>query len=339
VRTPHDGFGLRLTLFAVAAYGISWTLWFCAPLVAEDLGAGGTLDALASFGPAVAAILFVPRPGPTPSPRRPGRSARIVVPLLVLGVSLLVLSARWTETRTPLAATLLAALTVLPAAIMWLSTSRDPAFRGLLGSLSVPRSPLWTYAVALAAFPLLSVAGSAVIVALGGDVGAAPQIVREGWTSLVLVFVATLLHGGPLGEETGWRGWAVPALQKRFSPLLTSLFVGLLWGFWHLPLHLRGVYDVSMGSGLAGFALRIASSCLLAVVFTWLYNRSRGGLLVVILLHTSVNNTSGFWLPVNMGLTVLLILTAGVLVVLDRMWERRRMPRTGETLVPPASGP
>ncbi|MGZ8804461.1 MAG: CPBP family intramembrane glutamic endopeptidase [Microbacterium sp.] len=330
MRTPRDGIGLRLALFAVAAYAISWTLWFCAPLVG-DPGAAGALDALATFGPALAAILLVPRPGPRGAPTRPGRSARIVVPLLVLGVSLLVLSARWNETRTLLAATLLAALAVLPAAIVWLSMSRDTAWRGLLGSLSVPRSPPWTYAVALAAFPALSVTGSAVISALGGDVGATPQIVREGWTSLVLVFVATLLYGGPLGEEIGWRGWVVPALQKRFSPLLTSLFVGLLWGLWHLPLHLRGVYDASMGSGLGGLALRIASSCLLAVVFTWLYNRSRGGLLVVVLLHTSVNNTSGYWLPVNIGLTVALLVMAGALVVIDRMWERPRMPRPGGT--------
>ncbi len=334
----RGGLGLRVALFAAAAYGISWTLWFCAPLIVGDPGAGGTLDALATFGPAFAAMMLVPRPGPAHAPARPGRGPRVVVPLLVAGASLLVLSGRWAETRTLLAATLLAVLTALPAAIVWLSMSRATAWRGLLGSLSVPRSPLWTYAVALAAFPLMSVAGSAVIAALGGDVGAAAQIVREGWTSLVLVFVATLLYGGPLGEEIGWRGWLVPSLQTRFSPLLTSLFVGLLWGFWHLPLHLRGVYDASMGSGITGFGLRIASSCLLAVVFTWLYNRSRGGLLVVVLLHTSVNNTSGYWLPVNIGLTVALVITAGVLVVLDRMWERPRMPRPG-SIQPSASVP
>ena len=130
--------------------------------------------------------------------------------------------------------------------------------------------------------------------------------------------------------------------RRRFSPLLTSLFVGLLWGFWHLPLHLRGVYDASMGSGIAGFALRIASSCLLAVVFTWLYNRSRGGLLVVVLLHTSVNNTSGYWLPVNIGLTVGPPRHGGALVVLDRMWERPRMPQSrrhpGHRRPPPDRG-
>jgi len=77
-----------------------------------------------------------------------------------------------------------------------------------------------------------------------------------------------------------------------------------------------------MGNGIAGVALRIASSCLLAVLFTWLYNRSRGGLLAVILLHTSVNNTSGYWLPVNAGLTIVLLLVAVIVVLTDRMYAR-----------------
>ena len=51
-------------------------------------------------------------------------------------------------------------------------------------------------------------------------------------------------------------------------------------------------------------------------------DRSRGGLLVVILLHTSVNNTSGYWLPVNIGLTAVLLVIAILMVVTDRMYVR-----------------
>lgn len=321
---------LRLAGFTIAAYGISWALWSSAPLFAGVPGAAGTLDALATFGPAIAAILVARGSPRADASRRPGRGVRVLVPLAVLGVSVIVLAGGWSTTQSPVAATLLAVLTVLPAVIAWASTSRDGAMRGLLGSLTAPGSPWWTYLAALAAFPILSVVGTLLVSAAGASTGAAAGVAGDAWTGVLLVFAATLLYGGPLGEEIGWRGWAVPTLQRRFSPLLTSLFVGLLWGFWHLPLHLRGVYDASMGDGLAGFALRIASSCLLAVVFTWLYNRSRGGLLVVVLLHTSVNNTSGYWLPVNVGLTVVLLVTAGILVVADRMWERPRMPSPDE---------
>ena len=120
------------------AYGISWTLWLSAPLVAGDPGAAETLDSLATFGPALAATCS----SRTGSPSRaggPGRG-RIVVPLLVAGRERARAAARWAETRTLLAATLLAVLTALPAALVWLSRSRATAWRALLGSLSVPRS-------------------------------------------------------------------------------------------------------------------------------------------------------------------------------------------------------
>jgi membrane protease YdiL (CAAX protease family) len=236
--TP-DGLGRRVLLFAVLAYGISWTLWLLAPLPDGEPGATGTLDALATFGPAVAALLLSRR-GWRSAPAA-GRFARVLIPLLALGVSILVLAPQWQSTTTPFAASLLIVLTLLPAALAWLATSVDVGWRDLLGSLSAPRSPGWTYVVALAAVPVLSAIGTVVVAALGGQVGGPAQIVVAGAQGIVLVFAATLLYGGPLGEEIGWRGWAVPALQQRFSPLLTSLFVGLLWGIWHLPLHLRGV--------------------------------------------------------------------------------------------------
>ncbi len=324
--------GVGLLLFAAVAYGVSWSLWFAASLTAADPDASGALDALATFGPAMAALVLSRR-GPAGRAelveprRRRRRTVRVVLTLVVLGVGVLVLVPRWTPALSAPAAILLAVLGVLPAALVWLSMSDVPGWRDLLGGLTRPRSPWWTFVVAVLAFPVLSAVGTGLVAVLGGDVGDTPQIVRDGGWSLALVFAATLLYGGPLGEEIGWRGWAVPALQTRFSPLLTSLFVGLLWGFWHLPLHVRGFYDDAMGAGIPGLALRIASSCLLAVVFTWLYNRSRGGLLVVVLLHTSVNNTAGYWLPVNIGLTVVLLGIAAVLVVTDRMWERGRMPQ------------
>ena len=214
-------------------------------------------------------------------------------------------------------------LALVPAALVWAAGSRSTRVANLLRSILSPKSPWWTYAAALLLFPAASMLGSGLVALIGGDLGGPPEALAEAsWTSILLVFCLTLLFGGPLGEEIGWRGWLLPTLQVRVSPLLSSLIIGLVWGLWHLPLHLRGIYDGDMGTGLAGFTLRIASSCLLAVLFTWLYNRARGGLLVVILLHTSVNNTSGYWLPVNAGLTVVLLVVAVVVVISDRMYSR-----------------
>ncbi|MFK4834809.1 CPBP family intramembrane glutamic endopeptidase [Microbacterium sp. ZW T2_14] len=314
----------RAVVFVTIAFAISWSLWFLHPLVAQDQGIALTLDQLATFGPAVAALLVADRPAPTSGAHdQPPRLRVILAALATLAVTGLLLAPRWADVSSPLAAALLVLLIAIPATLVWISGSRDPRFATLLASILSPRSPWWTYLVALLLFPAASLLDSGLVALFGGEVGSQPRVLAEAsWTGILIVFGVTLLFGGPLGEEIGWRGWLLPTLQSRLSPLLSSLIVGLVWGLWHLPLHLRGVYDGDMGTGLGGFAVRIASSCLLAVIFTWLYNRSRGGLLVVILLHTSVNNTSGYWLPVNIGLTIVLLAFAAGVVVADRMYLR-----------------
>jgi membrane protease YdiL (CAAX protease family) len=311
----------RLTLFVVAAFGISWTLWFLHPVFSQDQGVALTLDQLATFGPAAAALLVA-----DDRPATPGHRPRALAPIAgiaTLAVTALLLTPRWIDASSALEEALLVVLAVVPAALVWAAGSRTPRFANLLGSILSPRSAWWTYAVALLLFPAASMLGSGLVMMTGGNLGAQPQVLSEGtWAGILIVFALTLLFGGPLGEEIGWRGWLLPTLQARLSPLLASLIIGLVWGLWHLPLHLRGMYDGDMGTGAAGFAVRIAGSCLLAVLFTWLYNRARGGLLVVILLHTSVNNTSGYWLPVNIGLTMVLLVVCAVVVVTDRMYAR-----------------
>jgi uncharacterized protein len=322
---PSDGMRRlptrRLILFVAAAFGISWTLWFLHPVFAHNTGLALTLDQLATFGPAAAALLVAHDRSSSTGER--SRILALIAGIATLAVTALLLTPRWINASSMLEAALLIVLTVIPAALVWAAGSRSPRVAHLLGSILSPRSSWWTYAVALLLFPAVSVLGGGLVLLIGGDLGSQPQALAEAsWTSILIVFAVTLLFGGPLGEEIGWRGWLLPTLQVRLSPLLSSLIIGLVWGLWHLPLHLRGLYDGAMGPGLPGFLLRIASSCLLAVLFTWLYDRARGGLLVVILLHTSVNNTSGYWLPVNAGLTVVLLVVALVLVVTDRMYAR-----------------
>ena len=72
-------------------------------------------------------------------------------------------------------------------------------------------------------------------------------ISRWQWSSLeqiVILFLPNLI-GGPLGEEGGWRGYALPRLQRRFSPATSSIILGFLWANWHLPLIVTHVYNVT----------------------------------------------------------------------------------------------
>jgi len=109
--------------------------------------------------------------------------------------------------------------------------------------------------------------------------------IASAWIALVC-FAHNLLLGGSLGEEIGWRGFLLPALLRRMSPLAASVVLGVVWGLWHLPI------DLSAGFGLQGVGavvVRVVFAVPLSVLFTWLYLHTRGSLLVALLLHTSIN--------------------------------------------------
>jgi membrane protease YdiL (CAAX protease family) len=81
--------------------------------------------------------------------------------------------------------------------------------------------------------------------------------------------VTAVIFGGQ--EEPGWRGFALPRLQSRYSPMIATMILGLAWGVWHIPLY-----------GPTGFVVPLV----LAVFYTWLYNKTQS-VLLCILLHAS----------------------------------------------------
>lgn len=87
----------------------------------------------------------------------------------------------------------------------------------------------------------------------------------------------------PAGEELGWRGYLLPRLQPRFGALMTSLLVGVAWALWHAPQWLIPGARFSL---FPVFFLRILAE---SVFLSWLYNRTRGSLLICILAHAGMN--------------------------------------------------
>ncbi len=100
-----------------------------------------------------------------------------------------------------------------------------------------------------------------------------------------LLLVMEIFTSG-LAEEPGWRGFALPHLQHRYGPLVGTIILGLLWGAWHLPLFLTG-WALSV-SGLEICEFMLAAICI-AIVITWVFNHTRGSLLMVALLHATVD--------------------------------------------------
>lgn len=107
----------------------------------------------------------------------------------------------------------------------------------------------------------------------------------------VIMFVLGGVAGGPLFEEVGWRGFALPRMEAQLGPLHGTLLLGGLWALWHLPQYavLPEWVAQSGGSDPASIAAFILLVVGLAPIMTWLLNRTRGSVLIAILAHASVN--------------------------------------------------
>ena len=157
----------------------------------------------------------------------------------------------------------------------------------------LPWRARWSDYVIAIVLPGLLVAVAAMLnVLLGASRPATAQVMS--WQSLLPRFVFVFLFVG-LGEETGWRGFALPELQKRFSPFVASLVVGVFWAAWHMPL--MGVEFKA--AVIPAFLLSVMAG---SVVMAWLFNRANGGLLPLPVLHATVNTIgAGYVFPMFSG--------------------------------------
>lgn len=90
------------------------------------------------------------------------------------------------------------------------------------------------------------------------------------------------------GGELGWRGYALPRLLARFTPLGASLVLGVLWAAWHLP------FALTLGSALDGIPLYWFLPSLMgaSILYTWVFNGTGGSVLLAILFHAASNTTA-----------------------------------------------
>ncbi len=108
-----------------------------------------------------------------------------------------------------------------------------------------------------------------------------------------LYFIVVWFGGGPLGEEIGWRGFALPRMQPRYGPLLGTLLLSVPWAFWHLPQFLTPYQGGGPGTGLATFVINFSLFFIfvmaLAIIMTWLFNHTKGSIFFAITTHASVD--------------------------------------------------
>jgi membrane protease YdiL (CAAX protease family) len=148
--------------------------------------------------------------------------------------------------------------------------------RSFLGRLGRWRMPVVWWLVLVLGIP----AGKYLSAAFNGTLTEFPF---SPWYGVLPAIVAALLIG-PV-EEIGWRGYAQPLLQRRFTPLVASLILGTFWGLWHLPAFLLGGTEQHAWS----FGPFMVGAVAISVLMTPMFNAARGSILVPALFHFQLN--------------------------------------------------
>ena len=184
------------------------------------------------------------------------------------------------------------------AAAILVSHVADGSAKPLLNRIFRFRAPGRAYLIALVVIPIVLVAGpllwpSEVAVDRPTGVGLV--------TTLLTTFVIYLV-GGPIQEEPGWRGFALPRLQRRLHPTAAALLLGAIWCCWHAPLFLTAEWDTPRGKvgDLLAYLVFVVG---LSVLLGWVANSAPDSIWLPILGHNAVNWTL-FAMPLLTGIAI-----------------------------------
>lgn len=150
-----------------------------------------------------------------------------------------------------------------------------PGLRRLLARFRVRRADLPWLAVACLLPPALTVP-----VWLLGSRSGSPELRLTPLTAVSFVLAVLIV-----GEEVGWRGYALPYLLRRQSALAASLVLGAVWALWHLPNFLLPGFP-HRGLPMPAFLLMVVAY---SILFTWLYGKTAGSLTVAVVFHAAIN--------------------------------------------------
>jgi len=206
-------------------------------------------------------------------------------PALIVATGLL--SPAWTQ--------LGALSSSLAAIVLVIVEGRKGGLRELLGRALIWRVGIQWWIFALFFMIVPSVASLYLYHLLGG-----PAVDWSGLQPLykvVPMFIFLTIAAG-IGEEFGWRGFLLPRLQSRHNALVSGLIVGVAWATWHIPLFfIKGTsqYEQQLDGGLLpailGYAVFVIAQ---SVQFTWLFNNTKGSVLLAAVFHGASNTWAGY---------------------------------------------
>lgn len=201
----------------------------------------------------------------------------------------------------PAAAQLGALSSSLAAIVLVLVEGRKGGLRELLGRILIWRVGMQWWVIALLFMVIPSVAALYLFQLFGG-----PSVDWSGLQPLYTVvpmFIFLTIAAG-IGEEFGWRGFLLPRLQSRHNALVSALIVGVAWAIWHIPLFfIKGTsqYEQQLEGGLLAAILAYSLFVIVnSILFTWVFNNTRGSVLLAAVFH-GASNTWGAYIDVYRG--------------------------------------
>ena len=316
-----------IVTFFVITFAITWGLGFSYIAVLKHNVELLIFPAsIATCGPALAGIL-VTTVG-NREPRSGSKKARWIAFLVALILGTAVFSAfnvYVNKAPSSIVLVMFIFLLVTPPVAYVISGafSRVPAVRSLLVTLVNPRGAIGWSLIALVFVPglaLLSIPISGLFgrYATFDIVYAASSYPLLGL--IVIKFLYQLFFYNATGEEVGWTGFARPRLQARVSPLITALIVTLFWAPWHAFLwYAEGQNLLSLNYWVDTYVNLIPAS----IVLGWLYNRSKGSILVVGIAHAASNTVFDILSNLDWPVFTVIMYAAALFVILmDRMWKK-----------------
>lgn len=321
----------ELISFFVLTFLISWIIW----VVSFFVKSGSVLNIislLGAFGPALAAIALA---GFLDSQKNNNKITKFLILsgilfLLFFGLNILSIDAFLKISKEVAVYIVLGIMALICAFIFSGAFFNNKGIENLLKPIYKWKISFKWYFMSFLLLPTLVVVSLLIdVLLLKGTIDFSAY--KGPWHkisyNILVSFFAIMLFGGPLNEEPGWRGFAMPRLLNRFNPLVASLILGLVWSLWHAPLHFNGFY----AGGIAGFLSRFIWNTPLTIFFTWIYMKTKGSLIHVTLLHTIVNSISLFFpISSNAGLILIIMLVALLvyIIIKNKMWKKTTYDNT-----------
>ena len=310
-----------ITSFFVITFTITWPLISLVIFIFPgNMLAEGIFGSIATFGPALSGIIVSSVLNGKKTKKQTNKKVwTFIITWIISAAVMLLFSVNVRNSSLQIGLIVFSAiLALLPAYIISSAYSSKPLVSNYLNTIVKPRGHFLWYLIALFIFPVFQFAGYCIAIILGDTPGEFIQgeLNMILFSSIILTFLLGVLFQGGINEEAGWRGFAIPRIQKRFSPLTAAIIVWFFWALWHL------LYDIHTAGSVSEVLLnRLVFNIFWSVLFVWIFNRTKGSILAVSFIHSSMNTSSEFFAVTDYTgiLFGILIVT---IIISDKMWKR-----------------